>query len=190
MRPNHSLSRAIALLLAIASLLSLTTRCGADERLPSLPVKQPQKSSSWAVGLLQSLLNARLKGKTIAVDGKWGPETENATKKFQKLAKLTVNGRVDRKTWQSLFGSDFHYVVRFANRSPKKQYESTVELWEYQAQGGKRISVHRGSIMPDNMQVKGRIRDGVYSIHLGLHRRLGAKATAADLNFTKAHTHT
>lgn len=31
----------------------------------------------------------------------------------------------------------------------------------------------RGSIFPDDMKVKGRIKDGVYSLYLGFHRRHG-----------------
>jgi peptidoglycan hydrolase-like protein with peptidoglycan-binding domain len=49
---------------------------------------------------LQQLLRAR--GRTVAVDGIFGPKTEAAVKVLQQNAGLTADGRVGRKTWPKL----------------------------------------------------------------------------------------
>jgi hypothetical protein len=54
------------------------------------------------VKLIQGRLND--KGAKIAADGRFGPGTEAAVKKFQQSRGLTVDGRVGPKTWAALFG--------------------------------------------------------------------------------------
>jgi hypothetical protein len=54
-------------------------------------------------------------------------------------------------------------------------YESTVTV-----SGGK-TGTFRGSIYPDDMSVKGRIKDGTYDIYIGFHKREGHTPKAGDL---------
>ena len=55
---------------------------------------------------LQKLLNARgLCPQPIVLDGVFGPTTLEAVKKFQRQAKLPVDGIVGGKTWDRLFAS-------------------------------------------------------------------------------------
>jgi D-alanyl-D-alanine carboxypeptidase (penicillin-binding protein 5/6) len=55
------------------------------------------------VEALQRTLNARIQpAPGIGVDGDFGPETENAVKKFQSQNGLTANGVVDTATWKAL----------------------------------------------------------------------------------------
>ena len=51
-------------------------------------------------------------------------------------------------------------------------YESTVKIYKLES-GGKSqlLGTFRGSIYPDNLKVRGRIKEGSYELHLGLHRR-------------------
>jgi hypothetical protein len=53
-------------------------------------------------------------------------------------------------------------------------YESTIRL------AGPRHGIFQGSIYPDDMNVKGRIKDGTYDLNLTFHHKNGVP-TAADL---------
>jgi peptidoglycan hydrolase-like protein with peptidoglycan-binding domain len=44
----------------------------------------------------------RARGKTVTVDGDFGPQTEAAVRAFQKERKLTVDGTVGPQTWPAL----------------------------------------------------------------------------------------
>ena len=60
-------------------------------------------ASGDMVEALQRTLNARMKPSPgIGVDGDFGPETENAVKKFQKQEGLEVTGVVNADTWKKL----------------------------------------------------------------------------------------
>ena len=81
--------------------------------------------------------------------------TENPEKpKDNKLSNYRVSFDHDVKTPDSIAGA----------KGTNGLYESTVLV------GGKSF---RGSIFPDNMDVKGRIKDGTYSLYLGFHKRGG-----------------
>ena len=54
-------------------------------------------------------------------------------------------------------------------------YESKVIV------AGKGRHVFRGSIYPDNINQRGRLRDGKYDLNIGFHKRRGHVPTAADL---------
>ncbi len=71
----------------------------ADFILPWPIVKQGH-SGSHPVRTLQYLLRAR--GKTVTVDGIFGPRADAAVKAFQKDKKLTQDGDVGPKTWPVL----------------------------------------------------------------------------------------
>ena len=58
-------------------------------------------SSGNNVYAIQYLLNYR--GYGLTVDGKFGPNTESAVKKFQKTNNLTTDGIVGPNTWNKLF---------------------------------------------------------------------------------------
>lgn len=51
-------------------------------------------------------------------------------------------------------------------------YESTVKVYKVEPRGNSQLlGTFRGSIYPDNLKVRGRIKEGSYELHLGLHRR-------------------
>lgn len=63
-------------------------------------------SKGHDVKKLQKLLNARgLSRHPIAIDGVFGPTTEDAVKRFQRQADIPVDGVVGGKTWDRLFAS-------------------------------------------------------------------------------------
>ncbi len=71
-----------------SSTLTSTLKMGADGEM---------------VTALQRTLNARMKpAPGIGTDGDFGPETENAVKKFQSDKKLEATGVVDAATWKAL----------------------------------------------------------------------------------------
>ena len=86
----------------------LTNDCHEPERKSHKPHKRILKHGSRGedVKRLQKLLNARgLCPKPIALDGIFGRTTLDAVKKFQRQAKLPVDGIVGGKTWDKLFAS-------------------------------------------------------------------------------------
>jgi peptidoglycan hydrolase-like protein with peptidoglycan-binding domain len=150
--------------------------------------------------LVQRLLNRhRGTLPPIGEDGVVGPETIGAIEEFQKRAvgMSWPDGRVDPggKTIRALSepGSGPAPVppplappvgtirVNFRHRGAKPtgvtglpgatdkttntRYESAVTVT-----GGGLSGSFRGSIYPDNMNVKGRIKDGTYDIWLGFHK--------------------
>lgn len=56
----------------------------------------------------------------ISLDQEFGPETTDAVKKYQKYAKLPVDGIVGRRTWEQLY-SDFS-TIDFALRSDRVRF--------------------------------------------------------------------
>ena len=69
-----------------------------------------------------------------------------------------------------------------AKKPPSKSTTNTSDLYESTVTvAGPKTATFRGSIFPDDMSVKGRIKDGSYPISLGFHKRAGHKASAADL---------
>jgi hypothetical protein len=157
------------------------------------------------VMLVQKLLNSQ-KGTAytfglIAEDGLVGSQTIGAITDYQKnVVKLSLpDGRVDPG------GQTIKALVRNANRSPVPNppqppaapgtglfsitfrhsevvptpsgagmYESTVSM------AGPKSATFRGSIYPDDMNEKGRIKDGTYTLSLVFHHKVGVP-TAADL---------
>lgn len=85
-----------------------TNDCHEPQRKSQKPHKRVLKHGSRGedVRKLQKLLNARgLCPEPIALDGIFGPTTLDAVKKFQRQAKLPVDGIVGGKTWDRLFAS-------------------------------------------------------------------------------------
>ena len=108
-------------------------------------------------------------GKTLqelnkgAVPGAGYEQSENSNKpKDNTLASYRVTFDHDGKTPDSVSGA----------KGTDGLYESTVMV------SGRSF---RGSIYPDKMDVKGRIKDGTYSLYLGFHKRDGgAEEPEAD----------
>lgn len=69
---------------------------------------------------------------------------------------------------------DYRIVFRYRPSGPTApgDYESEVTVYERQKGGGEKlIGTYRGSIFPDDMKTRGRLKDGRYELALGLHRR-------------------
>ena len=141
----------------------------------------------------------------VTVDGKSGPQTIAAIKSFQRqVVKLSSpDGRVDPggKTITALeqasgipggaplsdsnpmprpaassvwFIKFIHDDVR-PTSTGHTMYESDIVVT-----GPDVIESFHGSIYPNNMAVKGRIKDGLYELHIGFHKR-GVVPTIDDL---------
>ena len=70
-----------------------------EARSASFPVLR-RGDDGQPVRTLQYLLRAR--GRTVAVDGDFGPATERAVRSFQRSRGLGVNGVVGERTWSAL----------------------------------------------------------------------------------------
>jgi hypothetical protein len=69
---------------------------------------------------------------------------------------------------------DYRIVFRYRAAGPAsvKDYESEVALYARQKDGAEKlVGTFTGSIFPDDMMVRGRLKDGRYDLYLGLHRR-------------------
>ncbi|MGW6689560.1 peptidoglycan-binding domain-containing protein [Streptomyces sp. NPDC054961] len=68
-------------------------------------------SSGRAVQQAQCYLNRAMTGTGLAEDGRFGPVTDAATRRFQACAHIVVDGLIGAQTWSSLVfwanGSDF-----------------------------------------------------------------------------------
>ncbi|GAA2718039.1 MULTISPECIES: peptidoglycan-binding domain-containing protein [Streptomyces] len=59
-------------------------------------------SEGPAVKQAQCYLNNSLTNTELTVDGKFGPLTEAATRRFQECARITVDGVIGAQTWSHL----------------------------------------------------------------------------------------
>jgi hypothetical protein len=68
---------------------------------------------------------------------------------------------------------DYRIAFRYRAGGPNsiKDYESTVTVYERQKDGEKLVGTFTGSIFPDDLKTRGRLKDGRYDLYLGLHRR-------------------
>ncbi len=70
--------------------------------------------------------------------------------------------------------ADYRIVVKYRATGPTsgKDYESELSVYERQQDGTEKVvGTFTGSIFPDDMNVRGRLKDGRYDLYLGLHRR-------------------
>jgi peptidoglycan hydrolase-like protein with peptidoglycan-binding domain len=151
------------------------------------------------VRTVQDLLNANLnKVPGIAKldpDGKVGPRTIAAIEAFQRLVVgMTMpDGRVDpggrtlallnQNGGPPVIGATFRIVFAHGGKAPEmaKPAKTTDPLYESSVTvSGPKSGTFRGSIYPDDMAVKGRIKDGTYGVAIGFHKRSGTP-TPADL---------
>ena len=145
--------------------------------------------------LVQQLLNKHRQSvlPRIGEDGVVGPETIGAIEEFQRrVVKMSYpDGRVDPggKTIQALSAGGsapapslpkgaVHVTFKHGSIYPtgvtglpgatdkttNTRYESKVTV------SGGVAGSFKGSIYPDNMNVKGRLKDGTYDIYLGFHK--------------------
>lgn len=143
----------------------------------------------YEVALLQSALN-EIHGTTLAIDGHFGPSTVSAVKAFQQSKTLSVDGIVGENTWKKVFDGTSRYIIRFKRGSPPSNnaatpendslYECSVDMYRIGASGSQFSATYRGSVLPSDMNVRGRVNDGWYLLNLGFHKRSGAP-TASDL---------
>jgi hypothetical protein len=69
---------------------------------------------------------------------------------------------------------DYRIVFRYQAQGPAdvNDYESEVTVYERLPGGGEqKVGTFTGSIFPDDMKTRGRLKDGKYDLYLGLHRR-------------------
>jgi peptidoglycan hydrolase-like protein with peptidoglycan-binding domain len=157
-------------------------------------------NKSTDVKTVQELLNlniAKIKPvQPLAVDGDPGPLTIGAIEAFQsKVVGMTrPDGRVDPrgKTLDKLnegaraTPKSAACRVVFQHRGEQPPFTSatagTDALYESQVSvSGTVAGTFRGSIYPDDLSVRGRLKDGQYDIYLGFHKRQGHSTTAKDL---------
>jgi len=143
----------------------------------------------FEVALLQSCLN-EINNLTLVVDGNFGNGTKAKVEAFQAANGLIPDGIVGPNTWSKIFSVVERYIFRFqtgnniANdpATPENDalYESKVEVARIVAAGIVAHGTFQGSVMPNDMNINGRVVDGWYRLKLGFHKRNGT-ATAADL---------
>lgn len=74
----------------------------------------------------------------------------------------------------ALSSAPFRVVFRYKAQGPvaANDYESEVTVFERLPGGGeKQLGTFTGSVFPDDMKTRGRLKDGTYDLYLGLHRR-------------------
>ena len=69
---------------------------------PQLIIQVQQGSTGDAVRAVQSQIHGRGDGAQLAIDGTFGPATNDAVRAFQTLLDLTVDGIVGLQTWNHL----------------------------------------------------------------------------------------
>ncbi len=164
---------------------------------------QPPNPNRDEVRLVQQLLNKYRTTplRPIEEDGREGPETKAAIEDFQRrVVKMPhPDGRVDPNgaTFKALAGdkplpqkpagntAPVALVFRHQGKQPTgvtglagakdtktaTRYESLVSVT------GGVMGSFKGSIYPDNMDIKGRLVDGTYDLYLGFHKPSTPKAS-------------
>lgn len=153
------------------------------------PVTVQVGDNRFEVALLQSALN-EINNLTLQVDGIFGNGTKGKVVAFQSANGLQSDGIVGPQTWSKIFSSVTRYVIHFrtgnsipndpATTEDDTLYESKVDVEQIDSDGITLLHTLQGSVIPDDMDVKGRVVDGWYRLKLGFHNRTGTP-TAADL---------
>ena len=132
------------------------TKPAAQAAAVSWPTVRPGAKGE-RVRTIQLLLNQR--GYALAVDGVYGSSTTNAVKAFQKVIKVSADGRVGPSTWPKL--------VIAIKRGSKDNAVLAVERWLRFVYGYKSVTVDqdfgpRTDAAVRNVQFNHRLRvDGV-----------------------------
>jgi hypothetical protein len=103
---------------------------------PQLIIQVQQGSNGEAVRAVQSQIHGRGDGAHIAIDGIFGPETNDAVRAFQTLLGLSVDGIVGPQTWNHLVNG---YL---AAPDPQTAAKDVFNAWEAHSrdQAGKNAS--------------------------------------------------
>jgi len=146
-------------------------------------------SNQYEVAILQSCLN-EINILNLAVDGVFGNGTKAKVEAFQQANGLTADGIVGPNTWSKIFATVERYLFQFQTGNPVPNdpttpendalYESRVKVDRINSAGLASLHTLQGSVMPDDLDVKGRVVNGWYRLKLGFHKRNGVP-TAADL---------
>ncbi|MGZ6617553.1 MAG: peptidoglycan-binding domain-containing protein [Solirubrobacteraceae bacterium] len=91
---------------------------------PQLIIQVQQGSTGDAVRAVQSQIHGRGDGSHIAVDGSFGPDTNDAVRAFQMLLGLSVDGIVGAQTWNHLVNG---YL---ADPDPQTAAKDVFSAWE------------------------------------------------------------
>jgi peptidoglycan hydrolase-like protein with peptidoglycan-binding domain len=90
---------------------------------PQLIIQVHEGASGYAVRAVQSQLHSRGDPNAVAVDGVFGPITDQAVRGFQQLASLTVDGIVGPNTWNTVVNG------YFTAPNPKTAATRTFNAW-------------------------------------------------------------
>lgn len=91
--------------------------------LTAIVVNVANGTNNYAARAAQCLLR---KFESIAVDGDFGTNSENATRRFQSAMGITVNGVVNLTTWRYLFGYSAYPTFLYISNSPLNHAEMKV----------------------------------------------------------------
>ena len=91
---------------------------------PQLIIQVQQGSNGDAVRAVQSQIHGRGDGAHIAIDGIFGPDTNDAVRAFQTLLGLPVDGIVGQQTWNHLVNG---YL---AAQDPQTAAQDVFNAWE------------------------------------------------------------
>ncbi len=151
------------------------------------------------VKIVQELINNNLKKlpalRPLDVDGKIGPLTIAAIEEFQRrvVGMAKPDGRVDPSghtlgllnlgAAAVAIPTSVRVVFQHQSKTPEEtsSTKGTDALYESKVTISGASGTFRGSIYPDDMSVKGRIKDGIYDLYIGFHKREGHTPGAADL---------
>ena len=90
-----------------------------------------QGSNGDAVRAVQSQIHGRGAGAQTAIDGSFGPATNDAVRAFQALLGLTVDGIVGQQTWNHLVNNGY-----LSAPNPQKAAQDVFSAWEARTLAG------------------------------------------------------
>jgi hypothetical protein len=95
-----------------------------NQTWPALIIQVQQGGSGDAVRAVQSQIHGRGDGANLAIDGSFGPNTNDAVRAFQQLLGLSVDGIVGPETWNHLVNG---YL---AAHDPQTAAKNVFNAWE------------------------------------------------------------
>ena len=170
MNRNHFLA-------SFAILISLSSFCLGQDRFPTVS----NGGAGWPSIVAQQLLNERMRA-GLTIDGQAGTNTTKAIRNLQNRLGDFPNGMLNDDQWGKLLaGATPKFLVHFSHgdfvkdnsSTPESDslYDSEVIVYLLETNGPRVLAKFRGSIMPDDLNSRGRLVDGAYPIQIGFHRR-------------------